>query len=58
MDFCHKPLPIVAVQGPQPRRWWLLAMATGAQCSVVNQTTTLELMSDEQTYPKHVGFLS
>ena len=27
MDFCHKPLPIIAVQGPQPRRWWLLTIA-------------------------------
>ena len=50
MDFCYKTLPITAVQGPQPRQWWLYTMATGAQCSVVNQPTTLELMSDEQNY--------
>ena len=47
MHFCHKPLPITAVQGPQPRRCWLRTMATGAQCSVVNQPRTLELMLDE-----------
>ena len=36
MDFCHKPLPMMAVQSPQPRRWWLLTMTTGAQwlCSM------------------------
>ena len=48
MDFCHQPLFIIAVQVPQPRRWCLLTMASGAQCSVVNQPTTLEVMSDEQ----------
>ena len=56
MDFCRKPLPIIDVQGPQSRRWWVLTMATGAQCSVVNQPTTLELVSDEQNWPQYNAF--
>ena len=23
MDLCHKPLPMITAQGPQPQRWWL-----------------------------------
>ena len=56
MDFCHKPLPIIVVQSPQPRRWWLLTMTTGAQCGVWNQHTMLELMSDKQNYPPYMDF--
>ena len=48
MDFCHKPLPIIAVQSPQPRRWWLVTMATGAQYGVWNRPPMLELTSDKQ----------
>ena len=56
MNFCYKPLPITAVQGPQPRQWWLRTMATGAQCSVVNQPRTLELRSDKQNQAKCMDF--
>ena len=55
MDFCHKTLPIIAVQSPQPRRWWLLTMTTGAQCGVWNRLTTLELTSDKQNKAKYMN---
>ena len=56
MNFGNKTLPIAAVQGPQPRRWWLLTMATGAQCGVWNRTPTLELTSDKQNQAKYMDF--
>ena len=56
MNFCHKPLPMIAVQSPQLRRWWLLTMTTGAQCGVWNQHTMLLLMSDKQNYPPYMDF--
>ena len=54
--FFHKPLSIMAVQGPQPRRWWLQVPAIWAQWGVWNRHTTLELTSDKQNYPKHGDF--
>ena len=56
MDFCHKPLHMIAVQSPQPQRWWLLTMATGAQCSVWNRPPTLELKSEKQNQAKYMYF--
>ena len=40
MDLCHKPLPMIAVQGLQPQRWWLhtwplglnMVFEIGTQC--------------------------
>ena len=56
IDFCYDPLPIGAVQGHQPRRWWLLTMATGAQCGVWNGPPMLELTSDKENYPQYMDF--
>ena len=57
MDFCYSPLPIGAVQGPQPRRWWLLTMATGAQCGVWNRPQMLESTPEKQNQTKYMDFV-
>ena len=52
VDFCHKPLSIIAVQSPQPQRWWLCTMATWC----LKSTPTLELTLEKQNQAKYQDF--